>query len=312
MKKVNLLATLVVAGLSLAGCSVAVGDKCSGNSADLKNKGLYCNAFGEVEALPKYKQKCANIPFDWVDEGQTLTCYNRIVHTKKDADDMEKKVQEQIKIQIQMQQYYNEGKRLVKNNQIDKAQEYFEKSCNLGYAEACMVRGYSNVKNYEVELKYYKRACELKLANGCFFVYQRLYPKGKKAEAFSYLQKAYEIEPQQYAVLLGGAYQDGRGVKKDLTKARELLEEACENGDGNGCWGLGEMYFNGEGVAKDTAKAEKYFDKACGFEKNLGISIGSFFKKRNDIARAKKYFKIACGNNETMWNWTCKANWNIK
>lgn len=230
--------------------------------------------------------------------------------TLKDADDMEKKVQEQREIQLQMKQPYDEGVQLFNSGQRDKAQEYFEKSCNLGYAEACMQRGYNNVKNYEVELKYYKRACELKLANGCFFVYQRLYPKGKKAEAFSYLQEAYKLEPQKYAVVLGGAYKEGRGIKKDLTKAREIFEEACKDGVGTGCGALGEMYLDGDGVAKDIAKAEMYFDKACALDEKLGILTGIFFKKRNDIARAKKYFKIQCGNDEARWNWTCKTNWN--
>lgn len=53
------------------------------------------------------------------------------------------------------------------------------------------------------------------------------------------------------------------GVTKVFTKANALFKEACELGDGGGCWKLGLNYEYGRGVTKDISKANSLYQKAC-------------------------------------------------
>jgi hypothetical protein len=51
---------------------------------------------------------------------------------------------------------------------------------------------------------------------------------------------------------LGVLYAQGRGVTKDVGRARELYEQGCDDGNATGCVNLGVLYEDGRGVAKDV------------------------------------------------------------
>eukprot|EP01127_Copromyxa_protea_P014296 TRINITY_DN3959_c0_g1_i2.p1 TRINITY_DN3959_c0_g1~~TRINITY_DN3959_c0_g1_i2.p1 ORF type:complete len:664 (-),score=183.28 TRINITY_DN3959_c0_g1_i2:37-2028(-) len=54
-------------------------------------------------------------------------------------------------------------------------------------------------------------------------------------------------------------YNAGKGVPKDAEKAKELIEQAAEGGDGQASFHLASLYFDGsEGYKQSTLKAEQY------------------------------------------------------
>lgn len=51
-------------------------------------------------------------------------------------------------------------------------------------------------------------------------------------------------------------------VARKETKV-ETLDKACTEGSAHACYRLGRMYRNGKGVERDIARARAYFEKAC-------------------------------------------------
>ena len=120
----------------------------------------------------------------------------------------------------------------------------------------------------------------------------RLSPK----EAAKFYQKAveqkYVYSDQRFAMYhLGLLYRDGKGVRKDLAKAAELLSKAAEQEDPHATNSLGNMYWNGEGVAKDEDKAVELIVKAL----SMGIpwewgGLDQKLKKRTDREKLAPLF----------------------
>ena len=120
----------------------------------------------------------------------------------------------------------------------------------------------------------------------------RLSPK----EAAKFYQKAveqkYVYAEQRFAMYhLGLLYRDGKGVRKDLAKAAELLSKAAEQEDAHATNSLGNMYWNGEGVAKDEDKAVELIVKAL----SMGIpwewgGLDQKLKKRTDRKKLAPLF----------------------
>jgi len=55
----------------------------------------------------------------------------------------------------------------------------------------------------------------------------------------------------------------GSGVEKDLEKARELFQQAAEQGDASAQVNLGMMYDHGDGAPRDYAMARHWYQKAA-------------------------------------------------
>nr|WP_314240039.1 tetratricopeptide repeat protein [uncultured Campylobacter sp.] len=69
---------------------------------------------------------------------------------------------------------------------------------------------------------------------------------------------------------LGFLYQNGKGVRQNYKKAKELYTRACDAGDANGCHNLGVFYVNGKGVKQDKRVAKEYFCKTCDMGEQSG------------------------------------------
>ena len=104
-------------------------------------------------------------------------------------------------------QAYAKGTIVTKD--IDKAFDFFIKSCDLGYTSGCMIVGSSyyyarDVKrDYNKAQKIFKTACKQGDSNGCF--------------------------------LLGSMYDLGQGIKRDVKKAKQLYIKACDYGSKMAC-----------------------------------------------------------------------------
>lgn len=62
---------------------------------------------------------------------------------------------------------------------------------------------------------------------------------------------------------LGLSYENGRGVKRDLTEAAIWYRKAAEQGLADAQFNLGNLYLNGTGVAKDPDEAVRWYRRAA-------------------------------------------------
>lgn len=168
---------------------------------------------------------------------------------------------------VRLGNIYFEGKIVPKD--LSRAAELYELPCGFGYGEACFNRAhiYSVLHDAEHAATYYSRACDDGLANGCY-----------------------------HAAI---AYDDGKGVPRDVARAAALYQAACDGGDMRGCSDLGVLYVHGDGVAKNQAAAARLFEKACaagnaGACGNLGSSFRSGAGEPCDPSHAAKLYRQAC------------------
>jgi len=87
--------------------------------------------------------------------------------------------------------------------------------------------------------------------------------RGDYAQALPALSAAGERGDVRALTLLAGLYQEGRGVTRDATKARELYTRAAELGDAEAQFNLGNIYLLGEGIEADEAWALTYYRQAA-------------------------------------------------
>ncbi len=82
-------------------------------------------------------------------------------------------------------------------------------------------------------------------------------------EAAYWLQRAAKqgLAPAQFR--LGGLYEKGLGVKKDLATARDLYLAAAEKGNGKAMHNLAVLYAEGVDGPPDYNKASVWFHKAA-------------------------------------------------
>lgn len=136
--------------------------------------------------------------------------------------------------------YYQEGHGYEKNPQ--KAAQWFRYAAEMGFASAqrnlgdCYMNGYGVKDNPEEALRWYLRACEEENAKAQYAVakcytekYDKLKMSKKEAieKAFEYYKLAAEqgLDTAQFA--LAECYIEGKGVGKDMKKAKELLERSA-------------------------------------------------------------------------------------
>lgn len=127
-----------------------------------------------------------------------------------------------------------------------------------------------------------------------------------------------ELTPQEVEALKneaqheyseGDKHLNGRGVTKDLTRARELFESAARKGSVAAMNDLGFMYSNGVGVAKNDMLAVQWFELAAKHnhataENNLGLHYRNGRGVQKDLNAARQFFErsAAKNNNRAMLN----------
>ena len=180
-------------------------------------------------------------------------------------------------------------------------------ACNgLGVFMKMDMGGLTGQPELKRALWYFDRACALGSADGCNFA-GIMYSDGKigargnppqadHVAAFGYFRRACELDAEQ-CWRVGEAYEDGKGVAKNLATAEQfyrqscradpefacvltgdfldrtkrgkpgevasLYETACKNSYAAACRDAAVIYENGRGVAKDRGKAESLRQLAC-------------------------------------------------
>ena len=108
-----------------------------------------------------------------------------------------------------------------------------------------------------------KNPQDVKSGKNSHNIYQYLSQKGDLTRAREWLEKAAE---QGYALAqidLAEMYHKGKGVWQDLPLARKWLEKAAEQGHALAQFDLAAMYYKGEGGVQDLPLARKWFEKAA-------------------------------------------------
>jgi TPR repeat protein len=98
---------------------------------------------------------------------------------------------------------------------------------------------------------------------------------------------------------LGMAYLVGRGVPKDVDKAKPLIVSGCRDGYGRACANLGWMHYTGTGVAQNTRKAVMFYTQGCDGRSgaacaNLALMYEIGDGVAQDFTKADQYFDRAC------------------
>jgi TPR repeat protein len=62
---------------------------------------------------------------------------------------------------------------------------------------------------------------------------------------------------------LGVAYEHGKAVPRDLSRAAQLYDRACTGGNGTACRYVADFARKGTGVARDPERAKKLAARAC-------------------------------------------------
>lgn len=137
---------------------------------------------------------------------------------------------------------------------------------------------------YREAIHYHKKAIALgdnrgyALLGNIYIKFQDYY-NAKKYYEIACSKGNGDISQSEPCSNLGFMYSNGKGVRQDYHKARELYKKACDMKYGLACNNLGVLYNNGQGVRQSLSTAKHYFDKAC----DLGSQNGcDNYKKYNE------------------------------
>lgn len=105
-------------------------------------------------------------------------------------------------------------------------------------------------------------------------------PKKNEKKAFKMLTEA-ASQSTAAKYQLSQLYDQGIGTDKNTDKARELLLQAAEAGNGDALSKAGDIYFEGKGVAQDYVKAAEYYLQAEALSKLTASSARNLIKCYN-------------------------------
>ncbi|OJW50839.1 MAG: hypothetical protein BGO67_09985 [Alphaproteobacteria bacterium 41-28] len=194
----------------------------------------------------------------------------------------------------------------------DKANSYYEKSRNLKRAGASVLlglnyycrRGWAEDKQKERKLLEEAEKRGQKDGKILNALGDKYYRSQDYQQAKSYFEEGRNKGNATSIRNLGLCYFEGKGVEKDLSKARELFEEAAEKGHKSGemFYALGRLYNYGQGGAQQSYyKANEYFKEGINrgyFASYVDLGLNYFYGYGvpQDYKKALKYLEKAKTN----------------
>jgi TPR repeat protein len=92
-------------------------------------------------------------------------------------------------------------------------------------------------------------------------------------------------------------YQQGQGVRQDLTAALKWFKLAAESNEPHAACRLGDLYFSGQGVEKDEATARKWYEReaqhGCG---HAQFALGQCAELESKQDEAMLWYRRAATN----------------
>jgi TPR repeat protein len=181
---------------------------------------------------------------------------------------------------------------------IEKAEKYFSKACNMNLGAGCYNLGTINKYRW-IKTRYdgYREMANKYFAKGC-----ALGDVGKCNEN----SRWYDGETGRHLSSIVLVYDK---APSDVTK----LGKDCASKNSSACYKLGLLYTSGnKGVRKDDLKAIKYHNMACDLNNAKGCAaLGSLYKSiKKDNLKSKKYYHKACqlGNPSACYLYQLMSN----
>jgi hypothetical protein len=185
-----------------------------------------------------------------------------------------------------------------------RAHELAGTACAKNDAEGCAVLadltefGVGTDASAHGAAKLYEKACSLGSKNGCVGAAALAVEGiGNAKESVAAVKKLCDEGDARACVILGRAYQNGKGVSQDRDKAYALYKERCEAGTQEACARQGYMHLTGVGAEKSETRGKKLINAAC----DAGEPTGCFFKTRFrgiSDAEKQKLLRAACDQHQ--------------
>jgi TPR repeat protein len=197
---------------------------------------------------------------------------------------------------------YGDGKGVPKESVL--AAKYARLACDLKDGATCALLGTKYFegegvpKNRATAIELYSKSCDMGADIGCWALAKTLSDaKGSPTDVSRAVAAAtkgcalpkHELSCKAFADL----YYEGRGVKKDHSKAAEYYARSCnaedaEEDGAESCLNAGNIYYTGSGGAtSDLDKAQLFYDKACKLGNKTGcnnqVALGSERKWKESI-----------------------------
>ena len=120
-------------------------------------------------------------------------------------------------------------------------------------------------KNYDTALKHFKTVDKAKIGDGkvmeAAIIANSNYAKHNMKKGVKMLGEAAANNPQAMYIL-GGLYEAGKGVDKDMNTAVDYMSKSADMGYSAAQCALADMYFEGRGVEQNYEKAVEWYSKA--------------------------------------------------
>lgn len=203
-------------------------------------------------------------------------------------------------------EYYKKAKSYYDRNDYANAMVWFEKSANLGDADAqnylglFYEEGLGTGINYIKAAEWYQKAADQGNAEGQNNL-AYLYRKGlgvdqNYSKALELYQKAADQGNAAAVFGMGFMHEFGLGVKKDHSKALELYKKSANMGYASAQCNIGYMYQEGEGVPKDDVVAVQWYKKAANqghkvAQCNLGVCYEDGIGVPKDYSKALSLYQ---------------------
>lgn len=212
---------------------------------NIENNGTILNIIGEI-----YENKCSDLE----------KAYDFYIKSSENNNFVAK---------YNMARWYEKGIFFKKN--IDKAIEIYqilakgEHLSSLYRLGVLYDIGEEVPKDLEKAKYYYKKLVEKNDRNAIYNLAMVYLTSGEKIEGISLLKKSLELGNYDSAAILGSIYER----KGNFNEAYRLYSLGAEKNNGKSYFGLGILYQKGKGVKKDINKAKEYFLQSLnsGYEK---------------------------------------------
>ena len=154
-----------------------------------------------------------------------------------------------------------------------KAEEFYERGCDLADAEACEQAGWYWCEGKlakaddALAVRYLARACEGGRPWACghlgiFFEWGQSVPLDPERSTQLYEGGCKQNEPES-CLWLGILFRSGHGVPVDAKRGTAAIQRSCQLGNQEGCGELGVSYLDGLGVAPDPDKGLALLRHSC-------------------------------------------------
>jgi len=192
---------------------------------------------------------------------------------------------------------------LAYSTPLEKAGNY-QVQCDKGNFQACKALAdmyYDGelikkiIREYRLKAeKYYRKSCSGGILDSCYTLSEIYFRQGKKIESFNIIRDICNKGFKKGCTTLAYYYQQGYGVKQDFSKALNLYEKTCSQGEPDACLGAGYFY-----IENNITKAIYLFQTACSDHNGHACNqLGNFYSNGEyvdkNITRSLQYYHKAC------------------